>query len=478
MNIIYNVIRVGVDLFFPIITFPVVSKALGPEFLGKVNFSISLTSYFILMSSIGIPTYGVIVCSKHKKNKKILQKYICELFYINLIFTLISYITLFISLLFIPSLQEYRNLLLINSLSILFTTLGMEWLYSAQEEFRYITIKSIVFKLISLLMILALVHGPNDYFVYLCITVLATAGANICNFIHAIPQLHFYKLSELNIKKHIVPIFTFFTASLASTINSNTDIVMLGILSGNYSVGIYTFSVKIKNLLTAIISAGLTVCIPRFSTLVGEGHIKDYRNQFHKIVLYTMTGSLAISGYIILFVDEIVLLLGGEMYSIARSTIIILTLCVVVLGMTWSLGVGCLQVVGREKEYTKVILFTCFLNIALNLLFIPSFSYIGASLATLITEVCNMSLFYYYSKDLLNGCIKSIHIHKIIIVTLIDYVICKWIKDIFYFKHVEVILLLGALCFFTIYFILLFFLHLGFRNTIKQIYHKGHTWNK
>lgn len=88
-------------------------------------------------------------------------------------------------MLIIPKLKEYNLMILIFSIELIFTTLGKEWLYTIYEDYAYITIRSVAFKVISILMLFIFVKNRNDCYNYAFITVLATVGSNIFNYFHA-----------------------------------------------------------------------------------------------------------------------------------------------------------------------------------------------------------------------------------------------------------------------------------------------------
>lgn len=473
-NASLNIIRVGFNLLFPLVSFPLVSKALGPQYLGKVDFVSSLISYFTLISSVGIPTYGVIICAKEKNDINRLKKTICELLYINLFFVVVSYLLLIGSLCIVPQFGEYRILIFINSFSIMFSALGIEWLYNALEQFKYITIRSIVFKIISLILIILFINEEKDYFLYSFISVFALVGSNICNFIHAKHYLHFYSIREINIKRHLIPIATFFASSVAGTINANTDTIMLGFLKGDYAVGLYTFSAKIKALLTVVMTAGLTVFVPRFSAFVSEKQFERFRNELRKIVLITMSVAIGITFFFIGFIDEVIRILGGTKYMMAKPTLLILTSCIIVLGMTWTLGVGVLQVIGREKKYAKTIFYACIVNITLNGLLIPFWGEFGAAVATFVTEVLNMILFYYYSKDFLQNCLKRIRIEMILFLGVVSMYVSIKLKVYYNQFPSLIVMLLGGIIFAITYVGGVLALHKEIRDIVKtEIEKKG-----
>ena len=151
LNFVMNAILTMSSFIFPLISYPYVSRILLPEGTGKVSFATSLIAYFIMFAQLGIPTYGVRACSRVRDDRQALTRTAQELLIINLIMTALSYTALFLALLFVPRLRAERTLYLLVSLSMIFNTIGMEWLYKALEQYTYITVRSIVFKIVALI---------------------------------------------------------------------------------------------------------------------------------------------------------------------------------------------------------------------------------------------------------------------------------------------------------------------------------------
>lgn len=147
LNFIMNAILTMSSFIFPLITFPYISRILLPEGTGKVSFATSLISYFSMIAQLGIPTYGIRACAKVRDNRIELTRTAHELLFINLFMNVISYIALGVVLFTVPRLFEDRSLYIIISSTILLTSIGMEWLYKALEQYTYITIRSIILKL-------------------------------------------------------------------------------------------------------------------------------------------------------------------------------------------------------------------------------------------------------------------------------------------------------------------------------------------
>ena len=130
-NTLYNMIKSAAAILFPLISFPYAARVLLAEGIGKVNFGNSIISYFSLLATLGITTYAIRECAKVRDDKVKLEKTASQLFSINLLTTLLSYLLLALTLLFARPLADYRVLITIQASTILFTTLGTEWLNSA-----------------------------------------------------------------------------------------------------------------------------------------------------------------------------------------------------------------------------------------------------------------------------------------------------------------------------------------------------------
>lgn len=144
LNIIMNMLLTMSSFIFPLITFPYVSRILLPEGTGKVSFATSLISYFSMFAQLGIPTYGIRACAKVRDNREELTRTAQELLIINLIMSVVLYIVFFGAILLVPRLHNERNLYVIVSCTIILTSIGMEWLYKALEQYTYITLRSVL----------------------------------------------------------------------------------------------------------------------------------------------------------------------------------------------------------------------------------------------------------------------------------------------------------------------------------------------
>lgn len=425
-NAAFNMIRVGFTLLFPVVVFPYISRRLGPSSLGSVDFAQSVVAYFAMIASMGIPAYGKIVCSRARHSEEELKKTICELLYLSFALEIIAFGALVISIFAVSELYRYRVLLMLNSVTILVSGISVEWIFFALERFSYTAVRAIAIKIASLVLIFAMVRTPDDYIKYTFINVFSVAATAVMDFTLARNYIHFYRLSELDIRRHIGPVMAFFASSVAVTINTNTDIVMLNFMKGEHITGLYTFSGRIKSMLVSLMVAWLDAAIPRLSMLNKAGDTAGFRSLLRSVGVFTFAAGCAAASFFIVFSGETVRILGGTEYLPAAGIVIALMLCMPVLAVNFILGYGVLLVSEREKQYARTMMITCLVNIAANFALIPILGAVGAALATLVSETGNMLLYSHFGKDCVGETFRDSHLLRIAALSIIAGAVC-WI---------------------------------------------------
>lgn len=387
INVVLNVFKNFLTIIFPLITFPYVSRILQAENIGKVQFATSIVSYFSLLASLGISTYAIREGSFLKKEPEKLKIFCNQIFSFNMITTVVSYALLAITVLFINKSSEYLMLIAIQSITIIFTTLGIDWINSIYEDYLYITVRSIFIQIITLILTFVLVKNTNDYFWYAIILVISSIGANILNFFYVRKYVKIKFTFKTNIKKHIKPIIVLFTSTLATTIYNSSDITMLGIMRGDYIVGIYYIGTKIYSIIKQLLNSAIAVIIPRISSYNSNNKEKEkdelLNNIFKLIIIVLLPTIIGIA----VLSKEIVVLISGEDYINSAPSLFILSfalLFAVIANFSSNL-----ILITHKEEFKSLIstLIAAIINFVLNFLFIPLLAEKGAALTTVIAEM-------------------------------------------------------------------------------------------
>lgn len=396
VNALLNGIRTILNLLFPIITFPYVSRVLQVENVGKYNFALSLNQYFLLIAALGITTYAIREGTKYRGQRKELDQFASEVFTINLVSTVIAYLLMAICLITIPKFYSYRLIMLIFSIELIFTTIGTEWIFSIFEEYAYITIRSIIFKVVSIILLLLLVKQPDDYIIYAGITVFANAGSNILNYIHAKKYCRLRITLDCNWRKHIVPILVIFASTMATSLYVNSDMTMLGFMATNYEVGIYSVSSKVYRIVKMMLASVLVVSIPRLALLMGQSRMGEYKKTL--IQIFNVLTILVLPAVVGLFLlsEEVVLLISDVTYIQAVTSLRLLSVALAFCIFGWIFNQCVLIPAKKEKIVLIATIISAIANIAINYFLIPVWKENAAAFSTIVAEAIMMVICLYY----------------------------------------------------------------------------------
>ena len=384
-NVALNVTKTLFSLIFPLITFPYTSRILLPDGIGKVNFARAVIEYFVLIATLGISVYGIREAAKMRDDKVRLSKITKELFIINIVSTLFAYILLAFAMLCVPKLSSYRALLCVISATILFTALGLDWLYTAVEDFEYITKRYIFFNALSLVLLFVFVKEQKDYLWYASISVFANVGSNILNFIHSRKYIDFSIVHQLEFKKHLKPVCVLFAMAIAIKVYTVLDTTMLGFLCNDWQVGIYTAAIKIDKIILSLVVAACAVLLPRLS-YYSENDVEKFNKLAYKGLDILLMVSVPCCIGLFLLSYHIIMLLSGEHYIESVPVMRIMNPIILIIGMSNFIGMQLFMPLRKELYTLYSVVCGAVFNFILNLILIPRYQALGAAISTLCAE--------------------------------------------------------------------------------------------
>ena len=173
-NIIFKFLLNIFNLVIPILIGPYALRKLGPEIMGTVNFSQTIFGYFFIFAGFGVYQYGLREVSRVRNDKEKLSSVFTSLF----VFTIITNIlTTVVYLVFINN-KYYGTETYIACLILTFNLLSnvfyIEWMNEALENFGFITIKTIVVRIIYVVLLFATVKSSDNFKEYMMLLVLST----------------------------------------------------------------------------------------------------------------------------------------------------------------------------------------------------------------------------------------------------------------------------------------------------------------
>lgn len=480
LNFIMNAVLTMSAFVFPLISFPYVSRILLPEGTGKVSFATSLISYFTMFAQLGIPTYGVRACAKVRDDKRLLSKTAHELLIINLVTMAISYALLFVLIFFphflqgvllaghpgagsrswmievalrfcdaVSKIYDERTLFLVISTTIFFTTIGMEWLYKALEQYTYIAVRSIIFKAVALVAMFLLVHEKEDYVIYGGISILASSASFVMNFVHARKYIFMRPMGGYEFKPHLKAVMIFFAMSCASTIYTHLDTVMLGFMDTDVTVGYYNAAVRIKNILVSIVTSLGTVLLPRAAYYVEHKLWDEFRTISRKALNFVLVAATPMMLYFILFARDGIFLLSGAEYAGSILPMQLAMPTLLFIGLSNILGIQILVPMGKETYVLWSIIAGAVVDLILNVALIPAYGASGAAAANMLAECTVMLVQFIMLRKEVMSSMRQIQYWKLLLALIAGAGASFWVASLGLGSFLS--LALSAVLFFAAY---------------------------
>lgn len=400
VNYILNLINTGTQMLFPLITFPYVCRVIEADGIGQINFFQSIISYISLFTCLGIPMYAIREIARNRSDVVQMNRTAMEILLLHSMLTLVGYAIVAILCLTVPQIQVNIPLFLILSLTIFFTAIGCEWFYQGIEDFKYITIRGLIIKTVSVVLLFIFVKSKTDLLYYGCYTVFGVLGGNIFNFFRLRKYIHRENIifSELHIKRHIKPVLKVFSFSVVTSIYLQLNTVLLGFLKNALAVGYFAAATKVMQMLLTMSVCLGSVMMPRASHLIAENKEAEFNRLIQKSYDFTLAIALPMTIGLIFCAPSLITALCGVKFehSILPSQIIAPIILMVAISNVF--GIQVLFPKGKINVVTLCCGIGAVADLILNLCLIPFFSYIGTSIAYLGAEVATTVSMYFIGR--------------------------------------------------------------------------------
>lgn len=409
VNYIFNLINTGTQMLFPLITFPYVCRVIESEGIGRVNFFTSIIQYISLFTCLGIPLYAVREIARDRNDVVKMNRTATEILLLQTLLSLIGYLIVGILCLCVPQIQADISLFLVLSLTIFFTAIGCEWFYQGIEEFKYITIRGIIVKCISIILLFVFVRTKEDLIFYGWYTVIGVLGGNVFNFFRLRKYIHRENIifSQLNLMHHLRPVLKVFSFAVVTSIYLQLNPVLLGFMKNALAVGYFTAATKLMSMFMRLSSCLGAVMMPRASHLIAENKEEKFNSLIQKSYDFTIAVSLPLVIILMITAPLIVKLLCGPKFAPAVLSSQIVAPVILMVGISNVMGIQVLYPKGK----INIVISCCFIgavtDLILNVCLIPSFSYEGTAVAFLGAEVATTFSMYFIARKYLP--IRYIH---------------------------------------------------------------------
>ena len=377
------------------ITFPYVARVLGVERIGLVNFVDNTVNYFLLFATMGVGLLGVREIAAVKDDKERRDQVYSNVLALNLLFTLVSLGIYLLCVVTIPKLCQYDELFYIGTAKILFTVFLVEWFFTGVENFRYITLRSILIKVLYIISVFLFVRDTSDYRLYFILTVGVVVLNALINQFY-IRRLVRIRWRDIQLFKYLKQNVTLGIYALMTSMYLTFNVMYLGLMSNNMEVGYYTTAFKLYSVVLGFFSAFTNVMLPRMSSLLANGEKDRFQELVNRSFSVMATCCIPLILCSMILAPQIIYILSGPGYEGAILPMRIIMPAAFAVGMAQVLAIQVLMPMKKDKVLLVASIIGAVVSLLINLLVIPSLASAGSAIVLVCSEAVVTGTYVVY----------------------------------------------------------------------------------
>lgn len=391
----------GFNYILPLITFPYLTRVLGPDKYGLITFAMAFISYFQLVTNYGFNLSASREIALNRDNDVKVSKIFSSVMTTKTLLTVLGFLTMSV---IVFSFDKFRSdwLLYFITFGIVIGNLTLPtWFFLGMEKMKYISILNIVIGLMYTASIFVFVRNPTDYLYVPLINSVGTliVGIYALRLVKTEFGVNFSLPSTNDIKHQMEDGWHLFISTLATNLYSTSTRFILGLFVSNTILGYYSVAETIARALTQIIYPVSQSLYPYFSKLQSENREKA-KSQLKIISIIIGITTFLISVILVFLAPFLIELLAGPAYAASIPLLQVYVFVVFAVAMDNVLGMQGLLSFGHKEKFSKIVMFAAVLHIFILIGLIFILGSLGAVIAVVITQLIICIIEYIVLKRL------------------------------------------------------------------------------
>ncbi|MCP4523231.1 MAG: oligosaccharide flippase family protein [Candidatus Gracilibacteria bacterium] len=237
--------------------------------------------------------------------------------------------------------------------------------------------------------------------------------------------------------KHLIKIsLPYGIALFLSVVYFKIDIILLSLLDGqgDRSIAFYSLPMKIVEVIMVLGGFYLNSILPSLTQMYKKKDLSSMEKILSTSLRILITGGTMIFVMGVLFRDHLIKIIANEDYLSTASTYnssdaFLVVFAVVLFHFISLVFIYTLIATNEQSKLLRINIIVTIINIIGNIVLIPHYSFIGAGVTTIISQILLMILGYYFSKNIVKVDIVWIEIIKDILVGTVLYVIFSHVLE-------------------------------------------------
>lgn len=399
-----------IGIFISLATVAALFRYLGVEGVGKYTTVFAFVAFFALFADFGLQWTLIRELSINKDKDKVFK----NVFTFRLILAVLVHLLAFGFVWFFNYPYDVKLGVGIITVAWFFLTMNSTLVGVFLNNYRMDVAVSaeVIGRVLTLAIIYLLIRAEASFYVIMA----SYIGGNALNFFIDLFAVSKYvqvgfAFDRQYIRRVITQALPIGITMVFGFIYYKVDSLMLSSMKGMVDVGIYGTPYKLLEVLQYVPTMLLGAAFPlitRYAVAKDERLNSAFQKQFDVLTLMAVPivlGSFILANPVIAFIAgsrgaEFTTASTVNVMGWSATSVTCLRILIFSVGINFFTALYNYLVVsiGRQKSLVYPTIGFAILNVILNLALIPRFSYLGASVATLLTEIVVMLVTYYVSR--------------------------------------------------------------------------------
>lgn len=364
---------------FPLITMPYLAKVIGVEGFGKIAFAAAVMVWLQTIADWGFNLTATRDVAQNRENPEKVSEIFSRVLWARITLTTISAIILFLLVVFIPLFRKNADVLFVSFLMIPGHILYPEWFFQAMERMKYITILSLLSKLVFTIAVFIFVKEKDDYILQPLFTSLGfvVSGCIALYYILIKWKVKLIKPNISGILQTIKRSADVFLNHLMPNLYNSFSTVLLGIFGGEVANGKLDAGTRLVNIAMQFTQVLSRTFFPFLSRRL------DKHNLYVKINLVI---SLSISIILFLFAPIIIDIFFTKEFIDAIIVLRITSFSIFFIALNNVYGTNYLIIAGYERQLRNTTAVVSVIGFILAFPLIYYGGFIGAAVTVTLTR--------------------------------------------------------------------------------------------
>ncbi len=376
------------------------ARVLGAAAFGWFTFAQAFLVYFVLLVDSGLSMFGMreIARSRDSAGSVVLNLFALRILAASILFLLASIVVLLL-----PVSAELRLFFLATFLFVFYRALNADWVFQGLERMEFNALAKIIYASLSFSLIVVFVRSASDLAKAPLIQALCGILVTIAFFFFLarfILSLRGLSVTPSRWWSYFVQALPLGVSVILIQIYANFDTIMLGFMDKPVVVGYYNAAYRIFNILVGGFALWQSTALPIMSRRLAED-IASAQNFIKQYLRLSLLLIIPLTLAVFLAAPVIINVIFGLEYQQAflALQILIWNLIILTVGSVYSATI--LIPAGRYKRFLLAVAVGAVVNIALNFILIPPFSFVGAAVATLVAEISSATISFFFARQVL-----------------------------------------------------------------------------